>query len=84
MKIETTRPAGGNTGIVPPWLRKPPVITLPVEPATFISGERVTSAFVKTGGTVVCRVDRRHVLVRWDGDGMVRENVTTLRLEAGA
>lgn len=28
----TTRPPNGNPGIVPPWLQKPPVIVLPVEP----------------------------------------------------
>jgi hypothetical protein len=27
-----SRPGNGNPGIVPPWLQKPPVITLPVEP----------------------------------------------------
>lgn len=41
----TTRPPNGNPGIVPPWLQKPPVITLPVEPevrVTLLAGAPLT------------------------------------------
>jgi hypothetical protein len=30
--VVTPRPGNGNGGITPPWLQKPPVIVLPVEP----------------------------------------------------
>lgn len=37
-------PPNGNPGIVPPWLQKPPVIILPVEPEEPVMGAVLVSS----------------------------------------
>ena len=79
-------PTNGNTGIVPPWLTKPPVIVLPVEPHAaarpFQSGAIVESV-VAGVGTYVALVDRAHALVRFDRTGMDRVPVASLTAYVG-